>query len=98
MGLDEVSCKKGPRDFVAIMTGRMEPATVLGGVLPERKPAPVKALLRGIPQRVRHMIHFGWTAMDAGCVQAAQAVFGKRVQSVSDRFPVATLSRRGLER
>jgi transposase len=41
IGLDDISWKKGPRDFVAIITGRMETATVILGVLPDRKKATV---------------------------------------------------------
>ena len=41
IGLDEISLKKGHRDFVAIITGRLETATVILGVLPDRKKATV---------------------------------------------------------
>ena len=57
IGLDEISLKKGHRDFVAIITGRMETETVILGVLPDRKKATVKTFLRSIPQRVRQTIH-----------------------------------------
>ena len=57
IGLDEISLKKGHRDFVAIVTGRLETETVILGVLPDRKKATVKAFLNGIPQRVRQTIH-----------------------------------------
>lgn len=63
IGLDEISLKKGHRDFVAIITGRMETETVILAVLPDRKKAPVKAFLSGIPQRVRHTIHSVCTDM-----------------------------------
>jgi transposase len=56
IGLDEIALTKGHRDFVAIITGRMETETVIVGVLPDRKKATVKAVLSGIPQRVRHTI------------------------------------------
>jgi transposase len=98
IGLDEVSLKKGHRDFVAIITGRIETATVIFGVLPDRKKATVNAFLSGIPQRLRQMIHFVCTDMYEGLVNAAKEVCGKRVQIVSDRFHVAKLYRRGLDR
>ena len=56
IGLDEISLKKGHRDFVAIITGRIETETIIVGVLPDRTKATVKAFLSGIPQRVRHTI------------------------------------------
>ncbi len=37
LGLDEISLKKGHRDFVAIATGRLNDAIVILGVLPDRK-------------------------------------------------------------
>src|SRR3979490_2171325 len=58
IGLDEISLKKGHRDFVAIITGRMETETVILGVLPDRQQATVKGFLCGIPQHIRQTIHF----------------------------------------
>jgi transposase len=93
-----VRLKKGHRDFVAIITGRIETETVILGALPDRKKATVKAFLSGIPQRVRQMIHFVCTDMYEGFVNAAKEVFGKRVKIVIDRFHVAKLYRRSLDR
>jgi len=97
IGLDEISLKKGHRDFVAIITGRMETETVILGVLPDRKKATVKAFLSGIPQRVRQTIHSVCTDMYEGFVHAAKEVFGKRVKIVMDRFHVAKRYRSGLD-
>jgi len=97
IGLDEISLKKGHRDFVAIITGRLETETVILGVLPDRKKATVKALLSGIPQRVRQTIHSVCTDMYEGFVNAAKEVFGKRVKIVMDRFHVAKRYRSGLD-
>jgi len=96
MGLDEISLKKGPRDFVAISTGRLETEPIILGVLPDRKKATVKAFLSGIPQRVRQTIHSVCADRYEGFVHAAQEVFGKRVQIVIERFHVAKRYRRGL--
>ena len=98
LGLDEISLKKGHRDFVTIITGRMETETVIVGVLPDRKKATVKAFLRSIPQRVRQTIHAVCSDMYEGFVNAAKEVFGKRVKIVIDRFHVAKLYRSGLDR
>lgn len=97
IGLDEIALKKGHRDFVTIITGRIETETIIVGVLPDRKKATVKALLSGIPQRVRQTIHSVCSDMYEGFVNAAKEVFGKRVQIVMDRFHVAKLYRSGLE-
>src|SRR4029434_798883 len=98
IGLDEISLKKGHRDFVAIITGRMETETVILGVLPDRKKATGKTFLRSTPQRVRQTIHSVCTDMYEGFVHAAKEVFGKRVQIVIDRFHVAKVYRRGFDR
>jgi transposase len=97
IGLDEISLQKGHRDFVAIITGRMETETIILGVLPDRKKATVKAFLSGIPPRVRQTIHSVWSDMYEGFVHAAKEVFGKRVKIVIDRFHVAKLYRSGLD-
>jgi transposase len=97
IGLDEIALKKGHRDFVAIITGRMETETVILGVLPARKKATVKALLSSIPQRVRQTIPSIGTDRYEGFVHAAKEVFGKRVKIVIDRFHVAKLYRSGLD-
>jgi len=98
VGLDELSLKKGHRDFVAIITGRLETETVIVGVLPDRKQATVKAFRSGIPQRVRQTIHSVCAEMYEGLVNAAKEVLGKRVKIVMDRFHVAKWYRSGLDR
>jgi transposase len=97
IGLDEISLKKGHRDFVAIITGRMETETIILGVLPDRKKATVKAFLSGIPQRVRQTIHAVCTDRYEGFVNAAKEVFGKRGKIVIDRLHVAKLYRSGVD-
>ena len=97
LGLDEISLKKGHRDFVTIITGRLETETVILGVLPDRKKATVKAFLSDIPQRVRQTSHSVCTDMYEGFVNAAKEVFGKRVKIVIDRFHVAKRYRSGLD-
>ena len=83
IGLDEISLKKGHRDFVAIITGRLETETVILGVLPDRKKATVKAFLSDIPQRVRQTSHSVCTDMYEGFVNAAKEVFGS-IRSASE--------------
>ena len=97
LGIDEISLKKGHRDFVAIITGRIETETIILGVLPDRKKATVKTFLNGIPRRLRQTIHSVCSDMYEGFVNAAKEVFGKRVKIVIDRFHVAKLYRRGLD-
>ena len=76
----------------------MATETVILGVLSDRKKATVKAFLRGIPKRLRHTIHAVCSDMYEGFVNAAKEVFGKRVKIIIDRFHVAKLYRRGLDK
>lgn len=97
LGIDEISLKKGHRDFVAIITGCVESETLILGVLPDRKKATVKAFLQGIPRRLRRTIGSVCCDMYDGFINAVKEVLGKRVKIVIDRFHVAKLYRSGLD-
>ncbi len=97
IGLDEISLKKGHRDFVAVVTGRVDNKTVILGVLPDREKETVKQFLQSIPRHLCKTIHTVCCDMYDGFVNAAKEVLGKRVHIVSDRFHVAKLYRKGLD-
>ena len=96
LGLDELSLKKGHRDFVAIITGRQGNTTTILGVLPNRKKATVKRFLTRIPRCIRRRIKAICSDMYEGFVNAAKEVFGRCV-IVIDRFHVAKGYRGVLE-
>jgi transposase len=98
LGVDEISLKKGQRNFVTIVTGRLEDETVILGVLADRKKSTVKAFLSGMPRKRRKTIKAVCSDMYDGFIHAAQEVFGKRMRIVIDRFHVAKLYRKGLDR
>ena len=97
LGLDEISLKKGHRDFVTIVTGRLADETCILGVLADRKKSTVKTFLSGMPRKLRKTIKAVCSDMYDGFIHAAQEVFGKRVKIVIDRFHVAKLYRKGLD-
>lgn len=97
IGIDEISLKKGHRDFVTIITGRIDNKTVILGVLSDRKKATVKLFLSDIPQKLRQTIHTVCSDMYDGFIYAAKEALGKRVKIVIDRFHVAKLYRKGLD-
>jgi len=97
LGLDEISWKKGHRDFVTIVTGRLADEICILGVLADRKKSTVKAFLSGMPRKLRKTIKVVCSDMYDGFIHAAQEVFGKRVNIVIDRFHVAKLYRKGLD-
>jgi transposase len=93
MGIDEIACHKGHRDFVAIITTRLEGRTRLLAVLPNREKATVKQFLDSIPPRLRRTIRTVCTDMWDGYVNAVreslQADPECQVELVVDRFHVA---------
>ena len=97
LGIDEISLKKGHKDFVAIVTGRTNDKTVILGVLKDRTKAIVKEFFSSIPKRLRRSIQYVCSDMYDGYINAAKEVFGKKVHIVVDRFHVAKLYRDGFE-
>jgi len=97
IGLDEISLKKGHRDFVTIVTRRIDTKTVILGVLSDRHKATVKMFLSRIPQKLRKTVQAVCSDMYDGFIYAAKEVFGKQVKIVIDRFHVAKLYRKGLD-
>jgi transposase len=97
IGIDEISLKKGHRNYVVIVTARIDDKTVILGVLKNRKKDTLKAFLSEIPQHLRKTVHSVCSDMYDGFIYAAKEVFGKRVKIVIDRFHVAKLYRSGLD-
>ncbi len=93
IGIDEISLKKGHRNFVTIVTGRCDDKILILGILEGKDKDTVKAFLGGIPKRIRKQIKAVCTDMYDGFVNAARDVFPKKVNIVVDRFHVAKLYR-----
>jgi transposase len=88
LGLDEIALKKGHRDFVTIVTGRLEDdRVVILGVLPDRQKDTVIEFLRSIPRRLIETIHTVCTDMYDGYTEAVrEELLTARI--VVDRFHV----------
>ncbi|CAK0767997.1 transposase [Gammaproteobacteria bacterium] len=97
IGVDEVSLKKGHKDFVVIVTGRIGNETIILAVLKDRTKSEVKKFFLSIPKRLRKTVQYVCSDMYDGFINAAKEVFGKKVRVVADRFHVAKLYRDGLE-
>jgi transposase len=95
IGIDEISLKKGHKDFVTIVTALVGTQMRILGVLGDRKKATVKAFFSGIPKRIRKTLRTVCCDMYDGFVNAAKEVFGSKVKVVADRFHVAKLYRGG---
>jgi transposase len=96
LGVDEISLKKGHKDFVAIVTGRWQGRTHVLAVLKDRTKATVKAFFQQIPVRLHAQLVSVCTDLYDGFVKAAAEVFGAG-KVVADRFHVAKLYRKVLE-
>ncbi len=97
LGLDEISLKKGHKDFVTIVSARVNGEIHLLAVLADRKKETVKAFLQRIPRPLKQTVGSICSDLYEGFINAAQEVFGKRVRIVLDRFHVAKLYRKGLD-
>lgn len=98
VGVDEIALRKGQRDFVTLVTARTAEVTQLLAVLDGREKVTVKAFFERIPVHLVATIEAVCCDLYDGFINAAKEVFGPRVRVVADRFHVARLYRRGLDR
>ncbi len=94
--VDEISLKKGHKDFVTIVTGLCQDGLRILGVLKDRKKATVKAFFQQVPTRRHARLVAVCTDLYEGFVTAAREVFGG-TKVVADQFHVAKLYRKALE-
>jgi transposase len=97
IGLDEISLKKGHKDFVTIVSAYIDGHVQLLAVLKDRRKDTVKDFLETIPDDLKSTVKSVCTDMYDGFINAAKEVFGKRTRIVVDRFHVAKLYRKGLD-
>jgi len=95
IGTDEISLKKGHRDFVTVITGGE--GREFSGILRGREKATVKAFLSGIPKRLKKTLIAACCDMYDGYMNAVKEVSGKKVMAVADRFHVAKLYRKDMD-
>jgi transposase len=97
LGLDEVALQKGHRDYVVIVTARLNDGQLkILAVLPDREKETVKAFLSSIPTRLQRTIHTVCTDMWPAYVNAVKEVLGQAVVVV-DRYHVAKKYRDGAD-
>lgn len=98
IGIDEISLKKGYKDFVTIITSRVNDKITLLAVLNSRKKAIIKGFLKEIPVKLRKTIITVCVDMYDGYINAVKEVFKDKVMVVVDRFHVAKLYRTELDK
>jgi transposase len=89
MGMDEISLKKGHRDFVTLVTTRQANGELkLLAVLPDRRLETIKEFLLSIPEELRATIREVCSDMYDGYTSAVKEVL-PQANLVVDRFHVA---------
>lgn len=96
LGLDEISMKKGYRDFVTLITYRVDDKVNILGVVNGREMSNVIQFLRSIPIPLRNSIRAVCCDLYDGYMNACKAVFNKTIPIVADRFHVRKLYRNSL--
>jgi len=97
IGLDEISLKKGHRDFVTIVSALCGDDLIILAILENREKKTVKKFLKTIPKSLKKKIRGVCSDMYEGFINAAKEVFGKKTKIIIDRFHVAKLYRKKLE-
>jgi transposase len=99
LGIDEIALKKGHKDFVTIVSTRSKRGEVeILAVLPGRQKDTVKEFFYSIPKRLRDTVGDVCCDMYEGFIKAAAEVFGSGVRIVADRFHVAKMYRKGVDK
>lgn len=97
IGIDEISLKKGRKDFVTVITGMNGDHKAVLGVLKGREKDMIKEFLLSIPKRLRLTVKSICTDMYDGYINAAKEIFKKDTIVIADRFHVAKLYRKSLD-
>jgi transposase len=98
IGIDEIAIKKGRSDYITVITALIEGKTQILGVILGRKKADIKRFLKSIPVKLKKTIVAVCIDMYIGYVNAAKEVFKKGVAIVVDRYDVAKLYRKSLDK
>lgn len=98
LGLDEIALKKGHRDYVTLVTGRLsEGEIIILGVLPGHEKVEVIDFLRSIPLRIIQTIQTVCCDLWEAYTEAAREELPS-ARIVADRFHVAKHYRQAADR
>ena len=89
IGLDEIALKKGHKDFVVIVSTKINGLIKILAILSDRKKDTVKAFIQSIPDHLIKTIKTACCDMYDGYINAVKETFGNKVKVVIDRFHVA---------
>ena len=98
LGIDEIALKKGYKDYVTLVTGKHNGKIQILAVIKGRKKVDIKRFLKSIPGSLKKTIVAICTDMYDGYINAAKEIFKKKTLIVIDRFHVAKLYRKDLDK
>jgi len=98
LAIDEIALKKGYKNYVTMVSCRVDGAIRILGVLKGRKKSTIKAFLNGIPKKLKKTVEAICVDMYDGYINAAKEVFKNSALIVIDRFHVAKLYRGELDK
>lgn len=96
LGIDEISLKKGYKDYVTLITSKTEKEIRILAVLKGREKTTVKTFLASIPGNQKKTILGVCSDMYDGFINAAKEVFGESIPVIADRYHVSKLYRKCL--
>jgi transposase len=96
LGLDEISLKKGYRNFITLITYRIDDQVHILGVVEGREKSKIIEFLSHIPIHLRRTIEAVCCDLYEGYMNACKAVFKKSVPVVADRFHLRRLYHKSL--
>lgn len=96
LGLDEISLKKGYRDFVTLITYHVHDKVNVLGVVKGREKKDIIEFLAKIPVRLHSTIQAACCDLNEGYMNAYKEVFKQKVPVVADRFHVKKLYHKSL--
>jgi len=95
LGVDEISLRKGKKQYVTVITYRHNDEVRILKVLEGRSGEAVEAFFKSIPKRLRKTVSAVCSDLYEGFIKAAKNVFGNKIIT-ADRFHVAKLYRKQL--
>lgn len=96
LGFDEISLKKGHRNFVTLVTYRVDNKVHILGTINGHEKTEIIQFLSTIPRRLHDTVQAACCDLYEGYVRAIETVFKNKVPIVADRFHVRRLYLKSL--
>lgn len=98
LGIDEIAKKKGHQDYVTLVTSRHNGINKILGVLSGKEKSTIKGFLNTIPKKKRKTITAVCVDLCENYMNAVREVLSPEIPIVADRFYVAKLYRKAIDK